>query len=175
MVFFTLGVTKFVSLVAADTYSTVLTCVPRGGASSSAPLTDCGTLVTRKRKIVTIELMKKHTKQKLLRLAMLFVADALFFSLVNPNKVYAVVIIVGFALLALTIYAPIDFLLALAERIVPFSLHTKKRIALATTLVLSLLIAMQSIGQLTIKDVLAVIPLVIVLSFYFSYLSTKKA
>jgi len=119
--------------------------------------------------------MKKHHKRKLLRLAVLFVADALFFSLVNPQKVYAVVIIVGFVLLGLTIYALLDFLLALAERIVPFSLHTKKRIALAATLVISLLIAMQSIGQLTVKDILAVIPLVIVLSFYFSYLSSDKA
>jgi len=119
--------------------------------------------------------IKSHRKRKLIVLAGLFVADGFFFSLVNPNKVYAAVIILGFMLLALTIYALLDFLLALAERVVPFSLTTKKRIALATTLVLSLLIAMQSIGQLTVKDILAVIPLVIVLSFYFSYLWAKKA
>lgn len=116
-----------------------------------------------------------HRKRKLIRLLVLFVADALFFSFVNPQNVYAVVIIVGFVLLALTLYALIDFLLVLAERIVPFSLETKKRIALASTLVLTLLIAMQSIGQLTGKDILAVIPLIIVLSFYFSYMSSSKA
>jgi hypothetical protein len=33
---------------------------------------------------------------------------------------------------------------------------------------------MQSIGQLTVKDVLAVIPLVIVLSVYFSYMLKKQ-
>ena len=118
--------------------------------------------------------MKSHRKRKLLTLGALFVADGLFFSLVNPNNVYAAVIILGFLLLALTIYALLDFLLALAERIVPFSPITKKRIALATTMVVSLLLAMQSIGQLTPKDILAVIPLVIVLSFYFSYLTAKK-
>lgn len=116
-----------------------------------------------------------HRTQKLVRLLALFVADALFFSLVNPENVYAVVIIVGFVLLALTLYALIDFLLALAERVVPFSQHAKKRIALASTLVLTLLIAMQSIGQLTGKDVLAVIPLIVVLSFYFSYMTAGKA
>jgi hypothetical protein len=118
--------------------------------------------------------IKSHRIAKLTRLLILFAADGLFFSLINPNSVYSFVIVIGFLLLALTIYALIDFLLVLAERIVPFSLHTKKRIAFASTLVLSLLVAMQSIGQLTSKDILAMVPLVIVLSFYLSYVTRKK-
>jgi hypothetical protein len=117
--------------------------------------------------------VKQHTKRKLIRLAALFIFDALFFSLVNPIQTHAVVIFVGYVLLVLTVYVLIDFLLALSERIIPFSHRTKRRMALATTLVLSLLIAMQSIGQLTVKDVLAVIPLIIVLSIYFSYMFRK--
>ncbi len=111
-----------------------------------------------------------HAKRRLIPLLLLFVVDIVFFSAVNPVKAYAVVIIVGYALLVLTLYVLIDFLLALGERIIPFSLSTKRRIAQASTLVLGLLIAMQSIGQLTTKDILAVIPLIIVLSIYFSYM-----
>jgi hypothetical protein len=109
-----------------------------------------------------------------LKLTALFVIDALFFSLVNPIQSHAVVIFIGFLLLVITLYVLIDFLLAVSERIIPFSSHTKRRMALASTLVLALLIAMQSIGQLTVKDVLAVIPLVVVLSVYFSYMLKKQ-
>ncbi|HWT56020.1 MAG TPA: hypothetical protein VN031_03235 [Candidatus Microsaccharimonas sp.] len=119
--------------------------------------------------------LKPHAKRKLIQLVALFVIDALFFSLVNPVNAYAIVIVVGFILLIITIYMLIDFFLALGERIIPFSAHTKRRMALATTLVLALLIAMQSIGQLTTKDVLAVIPLVLVLSLYFSYMLKKQS
>lgn len=111
-----------------------------------------------------------HAKHRLIRLLLLFVVDIVFFSMVNPAKAYAVVIIVGYVLLVITLYVLIDFLLALGERIIPFTHTTKRRIAQASTLVLGLLIAMQSIGQLTVKDVLAVIPLIIVLSMYFSYM-----
>lgn len=118
--------------------------------------------------------LKPHAKRKLIELAALFIIDGVFFSLVNPVQAYAVVIVVGFLLLVVTLYVLIDFLLAVSERIIPFSPHTKRRMALATTLVLSLLIAMQSIGQLTVKDVLAVVPLIVVLSVYFSYMLKKQ-
>lgn len=111
---------------------------------------------------------------KLYKLMGLTAADITFFSFINPIKAYAFVIIVGFALLVLTIYVLIDFLLLLGERIIPLSMRTKRRIALAMTMVIGLLIAMQSIGQLTYKDILAVIPLVIVMSFYFSYLQRSR-
>ena len=124
---------------------------------------------------ITIRGMKKHRTRKFLRLLVLFAADIILFSFVNPTNAYALVIIVGFVLVSLTLYALIDFLLVVAERIAPFSLHTKRRIALASTIVLSLLLAMQSIGQLTVKDVLAVIPLLAVLAFYFSYATARKA
>jgi hypothetical protein len=119
--------------------------------------------------------LKPHAKRKLIELTALFVVDVLFFSLVNPVQAHAAVVIVGFLLLVVTLYVLIDFLLAVGERVIPFSHHTKRRIALATTLVAALLIAMQSIGQLTVKDVLAVIPLIIVLSVYFSYMLKKQA
>lgn len=118
--------------------------------------------------------LSPHAKRRLIWLLGLFVVDVVFFSLVNPVKAYAVVIIIGFALLIATLYVLIDFLLAVGERIIPFSHSTKRRIAQATTLVLGLLIAMQSIGQLTLKDILAVIPLIIVLSLYFSYMFRQQ-
>jgi hypothetical protein len=115
-----------------------------------------------------------RAKRKLIELGGLFVIDAVFFSMVNPIQAHAFVIVIGYGLLVVTLYFLIDFLLAVSERIIPFSHHTKRRMALATTLVAALLIAMQSIGQLTVKDVLAVIPLIVVLSVYFSYMLKKQ-
>ncbi|MBC7582029.1 hypothetical protein H7097_04160 [Aeromicrobium sp.] len=118
--------------------------------------------------------LKPRAKRILIELVALFAVDALFFSLVNPVQAYAVVIVAGFLLLSTTLYVLIDFILAVSERIIPFSPHTKRRMALATTLVLALLIAMQSIGQLTVKDILAVVPLIVVLSVYFSYMLKQQ-
>jgi len=68
-----------------------------------------------------------------------------------------------------TIYATINLLLVLVERIVTLRPMTRHRILIATTMFLGLLLAMQSIGQLTVKDMTAIIPLVIVAAFYVSY------
>jgi len=42
------------------------------------------------------------------------------------------------------------------------------------TMLFALLIAMQSIGQLTVKDMFAIVPLVAVLAFYLSYQTKQK-
>lgn len=102
-------------------------------------------------------------------LAGLLLVDGLFFSLVNPRQAHAFVIIIGFGLVVVTLYALFDLLLALAERIVTFSARTRRRLRDSLTMLLALLLAMRSIGQLTVKDILAIIPLVLLLAFYLSY------
>lgn len=117
--------------------------------------------------------MRKRFKDFGLVVGLLMV-DAIFFSVINPTKAYALVVIVGFGLLVLTIYAIIDLLLMLLTRVVPLSDLLHKRILTAGTMLLGLLIAMQSIGQLTVRDMFALIPLVLVLAFYLSYQTKHK-
>ncbi|HET6924587.1 MAG TPA: hypothetical protein VFH39_02045 [Candidatus Saccharimonadales bacterium] len=112
--------------------------------------------------------MKRHSRS-LWQLAGLAVLDAAFFGFINPTNAYAVVVMIGFLLLVATLYVVVDLLLALAERIVTFRPTTRYRLRLSITAFLALLIAMQSIGQLTVKDMAAIIPLVLVAAFYASY------
>jgi len=112
--------------------------------------------------------MKRHTP-KLLRLATLLVVDLLFFGLIDPRNAYALVVVGGFVLLVATLYVIIDLLLILLERVITLRPMTRHRLHTATTMLLALLLAMQSIGQLTVKDMAAIVPLVVVAAFYLSY------
>jgi len=111
--------------------------------------------------------------RKIVRLIALLLADSLFFTLIDPTKAYAIVDIIGLLMLIVTIYVGIDLLLVLMERLINLSLRSRKRVLNASTSLLALLIAMQSIGQLTVRDMLAIVPLILVLAFYFSY-QTKE-
>jgi hypothetical protein len=112
--------------------------------------------------------MNKRYK-KLGYLAVLLLVDGLFFSLVDPRKAHALVIIVGFGLVVVTLYVLLDLLLMIVERVITLSTRTRRHLQDSITMLGGLLLAMQSIGQLTVKDMLAIIPLVAVLAFYLSY------
>ena len=75
----------------------------------------------------------------------------------------------------LTWYLLLDLLLGLAERVVTFSPRARRRWQDALTMLGGLLLAMQSIGQLTLKDMLVIIPLVVILAFYLSYQRKETA
>jgi len=112
--------------------------------------------------------MKRHSR-KLLRLAALVVVDMLFFGLINPQNTYALVVVLGFVLLVITLYVTIDLLLILVEKVITLRPMARHRLHTSLTMLLALLIAMQSIGQLTIRDMTAIVPLVLVAAFYISY------
>ena len=118
--------------------------------------------------------MQKHYK-KIARLLGVLVVDGLFFSLVNPLSAHALIIVLGFGLLVLTIYLSIDLLLGLAQRVVAFSAGLRRRLLDASTMLAGLLLAMQSIGQLALRDLLVIMPLVAVLAFYVSYQRKQNA
>lgn len=99
----------------------------------------------------------------------LVLVDCLYYGLINPTKAYALVVVGGFALLIVNIYVGMTLLLMLVRRVVPLSIAVQRRVRAFTTAILGVLMAMQSIGQLTVKDLLALVPLVVVLLFYLSY------
>jgi hypothetical protein len=100
---------------------------------------------------------------------MLLVADGLFFSLTNPNAVPSGVLIVGFILVALSLYVLLRLILtALDFYGLPVNQHSK-RIALVLGLSGSLAIALQSLGELTARDILVLSLLSAIAYVYVSY------
>ena len=105
----------------------------------------------------------------------LIVADIVFFSLINPANSSSFMIILGCILTALSIYMIIFGLTRLLAIFITVSRRTQRRFAIFITLVLMFLLLMQSIGQLSLRDILAIVPLMVVLYIYLTYTSRTKA
>lgn len=115
-------------------------------------------------------LLRAHYLQRCIAL---FVADCLVFSFVNPAKASAPWLIIGYILLGLTLLS----LLNLAAMVLktygkhPYALG--RRLFRYVGVVAIALIGLQSIGQLTTRDVVTLLPMALIAYIYFSY--SKKA
>lgn len=103
----------------------------------------------------------------------LIIIDGLFFGLTNPNNIASVLLIVGFALVSLTLYWLLYNLQKVASLYVPW-VTSQKYLSLSAALVVALLLALQSVGQLTPRDALLVTIASTILYAYLSY-SQKTA
>ena len=112
-------------------------------------------------------MLKKYRKPSYL--AALLILDIVFFGSINPRNAYALVVVLGFVLVVLTLYVVVDLLFVLVDRVISLRPMTRHRLHTSITMLGALLLAMQSIGQLTIKDMSAIVPLVLVAAFYLSY------
>ena len=101
-------------------------------------------------------------------------ADIIFFNLVDP-AVSSFVIVVGCILLAATIYCLTLLSSDVIAMFVGTSARTRRRAALFVTAPLTFLILMQSIGQLSGRDVLAAVALTIIFYIYVSYVAGRRA
>ncbi len=99
----------------------------------------------------------------------LLVLDAIFFNLTNPSKVPSALLIIGFGLAALTTYYIVRFLLAILTIYgLPLRDHGR-RPAIFIGVVAAIMIALQSLGELTLRDVVVLILLSIITYLYMSY------
>jgi hypothetical protein len=97
------------------------------------------------------------------------VLDALFFSLTDPARVAPLWLIVGFILAVATMYW---FFRAAMLLLGVYSKAVRKQarqLARVLTLAAALLIALQSMGQLSLRDVLVLAPLLIIAYTYIRY------
>jgi hypothetical protein len=117
----------------------------------------------------------KHTIKKLLGLHKywyligLLVVDGFFFGLTNPNSVSSQFLVIGYLFIILSIYA---LLRAFSQFIGIYSAaaqQTARRMARLLSILAAILLGMQSVGQLSPKDVMALIPLVAVAYIYLAY------
>jgi hypothetical protein len=101
------------------------------------------------------------------------IADVIFFSSINASQIAPFVLIIGFALLVLTCYILIYVLLSIA-RLYGLPVRYKQRLALYLSGVIGLVVALQSIGELTPRDVLVLLPLATLGYIYAVYTTARK-
>jgi hypothetical protein len=99
----------------------------------------------------------------------LFFVDILFYTLSNPNKDPSYMVIVGFVLLILSVYLIINLTFALLH-LYGLRMKRKKPLSLYLTGMVGLIIALQSVGELSPRDVLELLPIVIIGYAYTDYM-----
>lgn len=102
------------------------------------------------------------------RITGLLVADSLLFGTTDPRDTPSFMLIVGFLLLSATIYYMLDGLFALTK-LYGLPVRHRRRALRTMTLLVSGLLALQSIGQLSARDILILAPLTSLLYFYVAY------
>jgi hypothetical protein len=102
------------------------------------------------------------------RISGLLLADAVVFGATDPDETASFMLIVGYILLCITLYYLLDGLLSLGK-LYGVPLRHKKRFLRTATLVISGVVALQSIGQLSPRDIMVLVPLTTLLYLYVAY------
>jgi hypothetical protein len=114
---------------------------------------------------LTSQLHKRHIAAGVI----LVLADGLFFGITNPARVPSAVLIIGFVLVALTMYGVLRLLLAIAAFYgLPMASHGK-RVALFIGIAGAIALALQSLGELSPRDVVVLALLSVLAYVYVSY------
>ncbi len=112
--------------------------------------------------------MKPLARKHFWKFAGLAAVDAVMFGFTNAANVPSFVLMAGFLLLSVTFYYLIRGLLA-ASALYGLTVRRKRRLAAVMTGSLSAMVALQSIGELNARDVLVLIPLMLIGYVYMSY------
>lgn len=115
----------------------------------------------------------RHLKRRWYILVLL-IADILVFFTVDPRQAPSVVLMIGLLLLIATIYIVICACLYLIGFGIPSLRKREKKLRILLSVVVAFLVGLQSLGQLTAKDFIAVIPLLLVGYFYLTYPNDQK-
>ena len=103
------------------------------------------------------------------RLAGLIIIDAIFFAATDPMAVASVFLIAAFCLAAATMYSALRVGITIVAWYGGKTPRNRHRLALGITGVICGLLALQTIGQLSGRDVLVLLPLSLVAYLYASY------
>lgn len=109
-------------------------------------------------------------KKKSIGLIAGYVVVAIFFITVNPQNLSLIFILVPFGLIFILLYMTLTFGL---DFFFTLSKHQKRVIALVASVMPVLLLVIQSITQLTMKDVLLCIAIAVIMLWYFIKLNQK--
>lgn len=107
------------------------------------------------------------------KLTGLLILDCLLFSTTDARNVTSLTLAAGFILLVLTIYHIVRGLLSFVG-LYGLSIKRKRTTALYITGAASLMIALQSVGELGSRDFWVLMPLVVLSYLYSAYAKTTK-
>ncbi len=102
------------------------------------------------------------------RLLLLITVDFIFFGSTSATKVTSYLVIVGFVLWALSVYAIIYYALVVIK-MYGLPIKNKRRLTSYLTILFSGFFALQSIGELSTKDILVIMPIAIIGYAYINY------
>jgi len=117
-----------------------------------------------------IKTIKNHK-----RLAVLFllIADSLFFSLTNPSHLAFYLVFTALILVLCSVYAVCLISFRLLKSLGIVQSHRRWMLEAITGFIFVLLI-MQALGQLSIKDILALIPLTLISYWYTTFVAKQN-
>ncbi|MGH7192211.1 MAG: hypothetical protein ACREJM_01615 [Candidatus Saccharimonadales bacterium] len=107
------------------------------------------------------------------RISGLLIADLLLFGMTDPAAAPSFMLIIGFILLSATIYYLLDGLLSFM-RLYGLPARHRRRVLRTAALLASGLLALQSMGQLSARDILILTPLTALLYFYVAYSKSAR-
>lgn len=107
------------------------------------------------------------------RISGLLLVDGLLFGVTDPDTASSVVLIAGFLLFCATLYYLLDGVLMLGA-LYGMPVRHKKRVLRSLTLVIGGVVALQSIGQLSSRDVMVLTPLSVLLYLYVAYVASGR-
>ena len=110
-----------------------------------------------------------HRYIKALVMGGLLLADGLFFNMTNPNTVPSWALIVGFVLVSTTVYSLFTGICQLGSFYGLWSGVNAKRIARLLGISSGIAIALQSLGELSLRDVVVLLLLTAIAFVYISY------
>ena len=119
---------------------------------------------------MNIQLLKKRLVWQTI---LLIAIDALFFGTINPQTANSLFLIAGFVLLGLNVYVLVKVILIFLTKL-GFKIRNKGKIAAFCVILSILLLALQSIGQLSARDVLIIVPLTVILYIYTAFVRPRN-
>jgi hypothetical protein len=117
--------------------------------------------------------IKNIARKRVWRVLALLLIDIIFFGSTNTTKVASYLVIVGFLLLTMSFYQVIYYFLSFIK-LYGIPIKRKSHLAIYLTVVLGILVALQSIGELSPKDIIVLLPLAAVGYVYSSYMKPTK-
>lgn len=103
----------------------------------------------------------------------LLALDGIVFGMTNAGRVASFMMIIGFGLLLMTLYALIYGLVHLIG-IYGLNLKRKRRVAVYGSLLVGGLLALQSINELSRRDIMVWLPLIVIGYLYSNYLRANS-
>lgn len=117
--------------------------------------------------------MPKLINRKTLYLITLLLVNVAFFGFVSPLEGSSLLLFVGFAILAVDFYLLVRFIISIVSQLSGHKWRNPRLFAMAVTSVFIIILSLQSIGQLSLRDVVAILIIGGIFLIYSSYYRKK--